>query len=127
MERFFWICIGSAAGGGARYFASGWALKALGPAFPYGTLAVNLIGSFLVAGLMFAGVEGALMPPTVRLALTTGVMGGFTTYSTFNHETLACMQQGAWLLAVANVLTTVLVCLIAGFAGQALVRWSVGA
>ena len=69
MERFVWICIGSAVGGGARYLVSGWALKVLGTSFPYGTLVVNVIGSFLISGIMFASVEAALIPrPAVAVA-----------------------------------------------------------
>lgn len=126
MERFLWICLGSAVGGGARYLVSGWALKILGASFPYGTLAVNLIGSFLVAGLMFTGVEAGVMSPTVRLALTTGVMGGFTTYSTFSYETMKYLQDGAWGLAVVNVLVTVLGCLGACLLGWAGAKWLLG-
>ena len=122
MERFLWVCFGSAVGGGARYLLSGWVLQALGPAFPYGTLAVNVLGSFLLAGLMFAGVEAATMSPTVRLALTTGVMGGFTTYSTFSYETMKYLQDGAWHIAVANVLITVVGCLVACLLGWAVAR-----
>lgn len=127
MERFVWICLGSAVGGGARYLVSGWALRVLGPALPYGTLTVNMIGSFLLAGLMFAGVDAAAMPATVRLALTTGVMGGFTTYSTFSYETMKYLQDGAWGIAIANVLVTVLGCLVACLLGWAGAKWLFGA
>lgn len=127
MERFLWICLGSAVGGGARYLVSGWALKFLGPALPYGTLAVNITGSFLLAGLMFAGVDAAAMPATVRLALTTGVMGGFTTYSTFSYETMKYLQDGAWGIAIGNVLVTVLGCLAACLLGWAGAKWLFGA
>jgi CrcB protein len=127
MERFLWICLGSAVGGGARYLVSGWALKAFGPAFPYGTLAVNLLGSFLLAGLMYAGVEKAVVSPTVRLALTVGVMGGFTTYSTFSYETMKQLQDGAWAMAITNVLVTVVGCLLACVLGWAGAKWLFGA
>jgi CrcB protein len=127
MERFLWICLGSAVGGGARYLVSGWALKAFGPALPYGTLAVNLLGSFLLAGLMYAGVEKAVVSPTVRLALTVGVMGGFTTYSTFSYETMKQLQDGAWAMAITNVLVTVVGCLLACVLGWAGAKWLFGA
>lgn len=127
MARFFWICLGSAVGGGARYLVSGWMLKMLGPAFPFGTLAVNLIGSFLIAGLMYAGVEKTLLSPTVRLALTVGVMGGFTTYSTFSYETMKQLQDGAFGMAVLNVLITVFGCLMACLLGWAGARRLLGA
>lgn len=127
MERFLWVCLGSGVGGGARYLVSGWALKALGASFPYGTLAVNVLGSFLIAVVMFAGVEAAAIPPTLRLALTTGVLGGFTTYSTFSYETMKALQDGAWGLAVGNVLVTVVGCLAACLLGWASARWLLGA
>lgn len=117
MARFFWICVGGAAGTGARYLLSGWALVTLGAAFPYGTLLVNLLGSFLLGALMHVGLTTQLLSPSLRLALTTGVMGGFTTYSTFNYETLKYFQDGAWLLGCANVLVMVLTCLAGGVAG----------
>jgi len=126
MERFLWVCLASAAGGGARYLVSGWAFKVLGPAFPFGTLVVNLLGSFLLAGLMFAGVEAAALPAGVRIALTTGAMGGFTTYSTFSYETLQYLQDGAWAIAIANVTVTVVGCLVACWVGWNTARWLLG-
>ncbi len=122
MSRLFWICLGGAAGTGARYLLSGWALAALGAGFPFGTLAVNLIGSFCVGLLMQVGVATPVISPTLRLALTTGVMGGFTTYSTFNYETLRYIQDGAWRLALGNVVLTLVACLAAGVAGVAIGR-----
>lgn len=126
MERFFWVCIGSAVGGGARYLVSGWTLKFLGSSFPYGTLAVNVLGSFLIAGLMYAGVEKAMISPTVRLTLTVGVLGGFTTYSTFSYETMKSLQDGSWAIAIVNVLVTVFGCLVACLFGWAGARWLLG-
>jgi fluoride exporter len=117
MTRFLWICLGGAAGTGARYLLSGWLLRAAGPGFPWGTLAVNVIGSFLLGLLMQVALATDLFSPTLRLALTTGVMGGFTTYSTFNYETLQYLQRDQWLAAFANVAATLLVCLAAGALG----------
>src|SRR4029077_352228 len=87
MSRFLWICLGGAAGTGARYLLSGWLLRAAGPGFPWGALAVHVIGSFLLGLIMQVSLTTGLVPPTLRLALATGVIGGFTTYSTFNYET----------------------------------------
>jgi len=117
MARFLWICLGGAVGTGARYLICGWALRALGPSFPYGTLAVNVTGSFLLGGLMYLGVEAAMISPTFRLALTTGVMGGFTTYSTFSYETMRYLHEGAWGIALLNVLVTVFACIAACLLG----------
>lgn len=117
MARFLWICLGGAAGTGARYLLSGWLLRVAGPSFPWGTLAVNVLGSFLLGLLMQVALTTDLLSPTARLALTTGVMGGFTTYSTFNYETLQYFQQDDWLLGLANVGVTVAACLAAGVLG----------
>ena len=122
MNRFLWICLGGAAGTGARYLLSGWALVAFGPAFPYGTIGVNVLGSFLVGLLVQIFVATPGLSPTLRLALTTGVMGGFTTYSAFNQETVRYIEDGAWRFALGNVALTLLLCLAAGFAGMALGR-----
>ena len=127
MAKLLWVCVGSAVGGGARYLLSGWVLHKLGESFPYGTLAVNLIGSFLVAAIMRVGLETTMLPLTVRLALTTGVMGGFTTYSTFSYETMRQLQDGAWAIAAANVVVTVVACFVACLAGWASARWVIGA
>jgi len=126
MARFLWICLGGAVGTAARYLLSGWALAGLGASFPFGTLAVNLIGSFGSGFLMQVGLATPLMSPTVRLALTTGVMGGFTTYSAFNYETVRYVQDGAWPLALLNMSVMLLSCLVAGFAGVGVGRWLFG-
>ena len=125
MARFLWICLGGAIGTGARYLLSGWLLRITGSVFPYGTLAVNVIGSFLLGFLMEAALA-ADFPPTLRLALTTGVMGGFTTYSTFNYETLQLFQEDAWFLGFANLGITVTACLVAGVLGLAAGRLVAG-
>jgi len=124
--RFLWVCLGGAAGTGARYWLSGWAQRHAGSAFPVGTLAVNVIGSFLLGALMEIGVSGGMLAPTLRVALTTGVMGGFTTYSTFNYETIQYLRDGAWAAGAANVAATVVACLGAGVAGLAIGRGLVG-
>ena len=122
MTRFLLVCAGGAAGTAARYLTALWAGAAFGPAFPFGTLIVNVAGSFLIAFVMHVGITTEWISNDVRLMLTTGVMGGFTTYSTFNYETTEFLREGAWTLAAANIIGTVLVCLIAGFAGAALAR-----
>jgi CrcB protein len=126
MSRFLWICLGGAVGTGARYLASTWALATLGPGFPYGTLFVNAVGSFLLGAIMHVGLSTALFSPSLRLVLTTGVMGGFTTYSTFNYETMQYVREGALGLAGLNVVGTLVLCLVAGFLGVAAARMLVG-
>lgn len=126
MARFLWICAGGAVGTGARYLASIWAARLLGPAFPYGTLAVNVGGSFLLGAIMHLGLVTQTLPPTLRLVLATGVMGGFTTYSTFNYETMQYFQEGAWAMGALNITATLVLCLVAGALGLAGARWLVG-
>ena len=119
MSRFLWICLGGALGTGARYLLSGWLLRVAGPAFPVGTLAVNVIGSFLLGFLMQVATTTELLGPTLRLTLTTGVMGGFTTYSTFNYETLRSFEEGAAAMGILNIAATLGGCLLAGWLGLA--------
>jgi len=122
MERLLWVCLGGAAGSGARYLVTGWISERLGAGFPWGTLCVNVLGSFLLGAIMQFASTASSFSPTTQVTLTIGVLGGFTTYSTFNYETLASFQQGAWTLAAANLVATVVGCLAAGFLGQTAVR-----
>jgi len=122
MSRLFIISVGGAIGSGARYLLCDWTLAVFGAAFPYGTLAVNAIGSFLICAIMHLGVSANVISPTLRLFLTTGIMGGFTTYSTFDYETYRYTQQGAYALAALNVGLTLVVCFVAGMAGDVVAR-----
>jgi fluoride exporter len=115
--RIVWICLGGAVGTAARYLMVEWLSRALGAGFPYGTLAVNVLGSFLLGVIMQVALVTGSFSPTLRLALTTGVMGGFTTYSSFNYETLRLFQENAWLLGLVNLGVTVFACLLAGALG----------
>ena len=126
MSRFLLVCLGGAVGTGARYLIAIWAPRALGTSFPYATLIVNALGSFLLGAIMHVGLTTTWLSPTARLVLATGVMGGFTTYSTFNYETTEYLRNGAFALAAANVAATLLLCLAAGVLGLAVARWSVG-
>ena len=126
MVRFLLVVVGGGLGSGARYLLSGWTLGVLGPAFPWGTLAVNALGSFLLGGLMHVGLTTEAVAPDLRVALSTGVLGGFTTYSTFNYETTRYLQEGAWGMGALNVLGTVAACLAAGLLGHFAARLLVG-
>lgn len=126
MTRFLWVCLGSAVGGGVRYLLSGWVTERWGSHFPFGTLAVNVLGSFLIGGLMYVGGEAQLLSAAVLLALTTGLMGGFTTYSSFSYQTLKALQDGHWAVALTNVVVTLFGCLLACWLGWYAARslWS---
>ena len=127
MGRFFLVCLGGAVGTGARY-AIGNLVLALPAAagFPWHTLAVNVIGSFALSFLGHVGLATEFVSPTARAVLATGVLGGFTTYSSFNYETLGLFEQGATILAALNLVGTVFGCLLAGLLGAAAARALVG-
>lgn len=126
MIKFLAICLGGALGTGVRYLLSGWVLKLLGPSFPYSTLTVNLVGSFLIGIVNYLGFQSEVIPPTLRVVLATGVLGGFTTYSSFNYETLQYLQEGIWLMGVLNIFAMVFVCLGSGVLGFVLAKWILG-
>jgi CrcB protein len=118
--RFLLVCAGGALGAGARYLVSTWAARALGADFPRGTILINVTGSFVLA-FIFA-LPGEALSAEARLFLGAGVLGGYTTYSSFNYETLALLERGAAGLAAANVVLTVTAGLAAGLLGLALGR-----
>jgi CrcB protein len=126
MERLLAVCLGGAVGSGTRYLMSGWVMSRAGGGFPWGTLCVNVLGSFLLGAIMRIAATTSWMTPTTQVALTAGVLGGFTTYSSFNYEVTAHLERGAWLLASAYLVGTVSACLAAGFLGQIAARAVVG-
>lgn len=122
MAQFFLICLGGAIGSGARFAMSAAIAAVLGSGFPFGTITVNILGSFLMGGVMYTSTVSDLFTPAVRVVLTSGFLGGFTTYSAFNYETVLFLQQNMWGRALANVGVTILTCLAAGIAGIAAAR-----
>jgi CrcB protein len=124
--RYLLVALGGALGSMARYWVAGVAPRLLGEAFPYGTLVVNVLGSFLISVVMGVALSSTLVPVNLRVFLTTGVIGGFTTYSTFNYETLALLQERLWWTGSLNVLATLLGCVIAGLLGLLVARLLVG-
>ena len=122
MERVLVIALGGAIGTVLRYLTSLLAARWLGPEFPYGTLIVNLSGAFVIGLVQELGTEASLIPDGVRLFLTTGMMGGLTTYSTFSFETVRLMEANAWHAAWINVVVTTAVCLALCFLGIGLGR-----
>jgi len=118
LERLGVVVVGGGVGSGARYLMQEWALRRFGPQFPVGTMAVNLLGSFAMGALMYLAVSTPSLREPWRLALCTGVLGGFTTYSAFNYETLRFFQQGQGTLGAAYLVGTVVGCLVLGLAGH---------
>jgi fluoride exporter len=111
MQRALLISLGGAIGTLLRYLTAVAAARWLGGDFPYSTLIVNLTGSFLIGVVQALGAEALMIPNDARLFLTTGVMGGLTTYSAFSYETVRLMQVGAWSEATINVVVTTVMCL----------------
>ena len=124
--RLLLICLGGAVGTGARYLIGGLAARWLGPEFPYGTLFINVLGSFLIGFIQQVGLTTLAIPETTRLVLTIGVMGGLTTYSSFSYETIRLIENGSWLGAAANVVLTTGLCLVVCVLGLGLGRVVVG-
>lgn len=122
MTKLLVVTLGGAVGSGARYLLGSFVQAVAGTTFPLGTLVVNVIGSFLICALMHLGTAANVISPTLRLFLTTGLMGGFTTYSAFDYETYRYTQQGAFALAALNVGVTLVACFAAGAAGDAVAK-----
>ena len=122
MARFLLIAVAGGVGTSVRYLVSLWAGKALGSTLPYGTLMVNLVGCFLIAAVTHAALVAEAISPTLRLTLTTGFIGGLTTYSSFNLETTQFFQTRAWYAGFLNLGVTLIGCFIAGLLGLALAR-----
>ena len=122
MVTYFWIAIGSALGGVARYGCSGLIARLIGETFPWGTFFVNVTGSFIIgffAGL--TGPDGRLFVSSVtRQFVMVGICGGFTTFSSFSLQTLNLMNDGEWFRAGANIAGSVACCLVAVWAGALL-------
>ncbi|PLX92028.1 MAG: fluoride efflux transporter CrcB [Desulfuromonas sp.] len=120
--QLFYIGIFGGLGCIARFLMSGWTYSLLGRSLPYGTLAVNVLGSFLLGLLMTFGLRSTLLSPDLRIALTVGFMGGFTTFSTFSYETLKLLEEGSLWQAGANIVLNVTVCLLFALLGMQLAR-----
>ncbi|MGH8496773.1 MAG: fluoride efflux transporter CrcB [Gammaproteobacteria bacterium] len=119
---YVWIATGSALGGMARYWCSGLIAHRIGETFPWGTIAVNVIGSFVIGILAaLAEPEGRIfISSSARQFLMIGLCGGFTTFSAFSLQTLALLREGDALRAGANVVLSVAFCLIAVWIGYVL-------
>ncbi len=120
MLTYFWIGLGSALGGMARYWCSGVIARTFGETFPWGTIIVNASGSLIIGFLAtLMSPDGRLLvPPDARAFLTLGLCGGYTTFSSFSLQTLNLVRDGEWLWATANVLFSVILCLAAVWLGH---------
>lgn len=121
MTAYLLIALGSAIGGVGRYWCSGWVAERVGEVFPWGTLAVNVVGSLLIGFLAgFGSPDGAwVLSSQVRQFLMIGMLGGFTTFSSFSLQTLNLLHDGEWLYAGANIAVSLISCLLAVWGGFA--------
>ena len=126
MERLLVIALGGAIGTVLRFLTSILAARWFGAEFPYGTLIVNLAGAFVIGVVQQIGTQTLLIPDNMRLFLTTGMMGGLTTYSTFSYETVRLMELGSWHQAWINIFVTTTIFLSLCFLGIAVGRLLLG-
>lgn len=132
MWMYIWLAIGGAMGTIARYWLSGVTARLVGETFPWGTLVINVTGSFVIGFFAtLTGPDGRLyIPSEGRQFVLVGLCGGYTTFSSFSLQTLNLMNDGEWVLAGANIGLSVVLCLVAVWAGFALgntinsMKWS---
>ncbi len=117
-----YVMLGGAFGSGARYLTGRATLSLFGPDFPYGTLAVNLIGGLLMGALVGVLARAPTGGETWRLLLGVGVLGGFTTFSSFSLDAVTMIERGQPTVALGYVLVSVIGSIAALFAGLTLAR-----
>ena len=117
MFRNILVIIGGGIGAFFRYLLSGWVYKVLGTDFPYGTLAVNVIGCFVIGIFLTMAEDRFLISPNFRIFFAVGVLGGFTTFSTFSFETVGLLKDGAVAIGLLNVAASIVVGLTATWVG----------
>lgn len=117
MRIVLYIALFGAMGCLARYFLSGWVYDLAGRSMPFGTLAVNALGAFLIGLIMEFSLRSPLVSPELRVGLTIGFLGGLTTFSTFSYETFRLLEGGQFLQGLMNVFLSVTACLAFTFVG----------
>jgi fluoride exporter len=119
---FLAVSAGAVLGANLRYWMSRYAARLLGPVFPFGTLAINVLGSFVLGFFLVWTTERVMVDPRWRLLVAVGFCGGYTTFSSYAYESISFLQQGQWTLLAVNVLGNNLLACLAVLAGMALAR-----
>jgi fluoride exporter len=122
MKEIVVAFLGGGVGSALRYWLSGSVYRFVRPTFPYGTLVVNVGGCFLIGFLMAVFEERFVVQPLLRVFLTIGILGGFTTFSTFSFETIQLLRDGSTVSALINMFSSLVGCLAATFLGNVLGR-----
>jgi CrcB protein len=119
---YLWVAFGGALGSVARYWMANMIVVLTGPLFPWGTIVINIIGSFVIGLVAYATTPVGTMPMSfnIRAFILVGICGGYTTFSSFSLQTLELARSGHWLYAGANIMLSVVLCLIAVWAGYSL-------
>ncbi|WP_434925988.1 fluoride efflux transporter CrcB [Shewanella sp. HL-SH2] len=120
MTNILFVALGGSIGAVLRYLISIFMIQVFGSSFPFGTLLVNVLGSFLM-GIVYALGQLSHLSPEVKSLVGVGLLGALTTFSTFSNETLLLMQQGLWFKSMLNVLLNVSLCLFMVYVGQQLI------
>lgn len=117
------VALGGGAGSATRYLVGGWIANRFGAAFPYGTFVINVTGSFIIGFFLAFAEERASLGPYWRLFFAVGFVGGYTTFSTFEYESVRLLQDGETLLAAVYLIGSVITGGIAAFSGIAFGSW----
>ena len=122
MQKLLYVGIGGFIGASLRYSISINATKLFGTKFPYGTLIVNVLGGILIGLIMEISFTTNLISPNLRLFLTTGIMGGLTTFSTFSYETINLISEGSYILGSINICLNLFLSLLGVVIGERLLH-----
>lgn len=122
MLDYLWISLGAFLGAGLRYYLSRVVARLISSSFPYGTLLINVTGSFLLGLFLTWTTERVLADPRWRLFIAIGFCGSYTTFSSYAYETIVYFEQGQWSLFATNILGNNILCLAGVLAGAALAR-----
>jgi fluoride exporter len=122
LQKSLWVALGGVLGANARYWLGVWSLARWGSGFPWGTLVINVTGSLLLGLVygLFTAKFGGKHAEALRLALGTGFLGAYTTFSTFSYETLVLAENGQWQKAIGYVVGSVVLGLIGAWVGMRL-------